>query len=139
MVSSAEQPLRKAMAEARDAGIEKADLISMVTDVYNAPQVSDRPPGGTPAVNGSRRLPLTKGEVIYDEPPGGLIDLRTAAEKYGCSVGRLRQWVKRGHLLPQGRLKARAPGGGVVLVDDSLVQRLLLDPPKNGRPKTVLD
>ena len=126
MVSSAEHPLRKAMAEARDAGMEKAVLISMVTDVYNAPQV-----------NGAEPAPAA--EHVYDELPEGLIDLRTAAEKYGCSVGRLRQWVKRGHLLPQGRLKARAPGGGVVLVDASFLQRLLLDPPKNGRPKTVLD
>ena len=53
MVSSAEQPLRKAMAEARDAGMEKADLISMVADVYNAPQVNN----AEPAVNGSRRPP----------------------------------------------------------------------------------
>ena len=125
MLSYAEHPLRKAMAEARDAGVEKADMISMVTDVYNAPQVNNAEPASA------------AGEVIYDELPDGLIDLRAAAEKHGCSLYRLRQWAKRGHLPPQGRLKSPAPGGGVVIVDDESIRRLLLDPPRSGRPKTV--
>ena len=111
------------MAEARDAGVEKADLISMVTDVYNVPQVNDAEPA--PAA-----------EAIYDELPEGLIDLPSAAKKYGCTVGRLRNWVYRGKINQRGKLKASAPGGGLLLVSRSDVERALEAPqPKGGRPR----
>ena len=54
MLIYAEHPLRKAMAEARDAGVEKADMVSMVTDVYNVAQVNNAEPAPA-AEKGLRR------------------------------------------------------------------------------------
>ena len=123
MVSSAEEPLRKAMAEARDAGMEKADLISMVADVYNAPQVNNAEPA--PAA-----------EVIYDDLPEGLIDVPTAVREYGISRSTLSTWRRQGKLHRRGRLRASAPGGGYNVFSREDVLRLISAPVnKGGRPK----
>ena len=112
------------MAEARDAGMEKADLISMVTDVYNAPQVNNAEPA--PAA-----------EVIYDELPEGLIDLQSAATVHGCNVRTLQSWVDRGVLKVHGKLRRSAPGGGVRLVSKADLAERLTNPVKRGRPKKM--
>ena len=110
------------MAEARDAGMDRADMISMVSDVYNPPPEAE---------------PAPAADVVYDELPDGLIDLNTAAELHGCKVQTLRSWVKRGRLAPKGRLKSSAPGGGVILVDATEVENRVMSPPTNGRPRKV--
>ena len=111
------------MAEARDAGMEKADLISMVTDVYNAPQVNNAEPA--PAA-----------EVIYDELPEGLIDVATAVREYGISRSTLSTWRRQGKLQRRGRLRASAPGGGYNVFSREDVLRLINAPVnKGGRPK----
>ena len=53
---------------------------------------------------------------VYDVLPSGLIDLSSAAIKFGCSRRRLYNWVRRGHLPAVARLKASAPGGGYLVV-----------------------
>ena len=110
------------MAEARDAGMEKADLISMVTDVYNAPQVNDAEPA--PAA-----------EVIYDEVPEGLIDLPSACRKYGVNLNTANGWVRRGLIARMGKLRAPGDGGVNVVGKKAFVE--LASRPRNvgGRPK----
>ena len=126
MVLSTDHPLRKAMAEARDAGMEKADVISMVIDVYNAPQVNDAEPA--PAA-----------EVIYAELPEGLIDLPSAAAKYQLPISTLRNWVRRGNIKAKGRLRAPAYGGGYVVVDEVAIEDRLSHPTPRGRPRKRAD
>ena len=121
MVSSAEQPLRKAMAEARDAGIEKADLISMVTDVYNAPQVNDAEPA--PAA-----------EHVYDELPEGLIDVPSACRAYGLNRRTVNGWIRRGLIPKLGKL--RAPAGHVNVTDHAAIVKFASQPVNpGGRPR----
>ena len=80
--------------------------------------------------NGADDLP------IYTDLPEGLIDLSAAAEQYGCSVHRIRGWVRRGHVPIRGRLKAPAPGGGYFVVAKSdLEHRLATVVSKGGRPR----
>ena len=120
------EAFRAAMERFRQDGLSLDDMASMITA----------------AMNESRRTngvhPKETEDVIYEpgELPEGLIDLNTAAEKYGCSIHRLRQWVTRGRLPRMGKLRAPAPGGGVVLVDETcLIQKLREPPNRGGRPR----
>ena len=122
MISSAEQQFREAASIARASGLDELTLQSMVTEAYNAPQV-----------NGAEPAPAA--EVIYDELPEGLIDLPSAATKYGRPITTLRGWVHRGKLISVGRLRAPAYGGGYVVVDEESLKSVITNPPKNGRPK----
>ena len=109
------------MAEARDAGVEKADLISMVTDVYNVPRVNDAEPPPT-------------AEVIYDELPEGLIDLPSACRKYGVNRHTANGWMRRGMLPRKGR--TRAPGGQLSVTDEAAFRQLAAQPVNvGGRPR----
>ena len=110
------------MAEARDAGMDKADLISMVTDVYNSPQVNEAEPA--PAA-----------EVIYAELPEGLIDLPSACRKYGVNRQTANGWLQRGLIPRMGKLRAPGDGGVNVVGEDDFKE--VLSRPRNvgGRPK----
>ena len=79
----------------------------------------------------------TEARGFYQEVPDHLVDLCTAAEEYGVPIWRLRKWVFRGRLAKHGRLIARAPGGGVWLVSRDELALLILNPPKNGRPRRI--
>lgn len=119
------EAFRAAIEQAQEDGLSPAEMASMITAATDI----------QPAANGAH----LKGsnDVIYEPGnlPEGLIDLNTAAEKYGCSIHRLRQWVTRGRLTRMGKLRAPAPGGGVVLVDETcLIQKLGESPNKGGRP-----
>ena len=74
--------------------------------------------------------------TVYTELPPGLIDLPSAAQKYGLNQWTLRNWVRKGHLKMYGRLKGSAKGGGFILVRESEL-RLYKDMPKSkgGRPR----
>ena len=76
---------------------------------------------------------------IYDQLPPGLIDLRSAASKYDCGRQRLYNWIRRGHISAVARLRARAPGGGYLVVDEADVVAQLEKPRDlGGRPPTNL-
>ena len=78
-------------------------------------------------------------EVIYrpDEVPPGLIDLPSAARKYGIKVHTLRMWTYLGKLPNRGRVLARAPGGGYILTDEAAIPYCRDNPRKRGRKKTI--
>ena len=72
---------------------------------------------------------------VYEQLPPGMIDLPSASIKYGINGPTLRAWVRRGYLEEIGRLKARSPGGGYIVVwEDDLVARIN-SPRRRGRPK----
>ena len=72
---------------------------------------------------------------IYDVLPDGLIDLPSAAAKHGLSRHTLKSWVKRGNIARRGRLKAKAPGGGYLVVAESeLLDWINAPKDKGGRP-----
>ena len=123
MVSYSEHPLRKAMAQARDAGMAEADVRAMVTDIYN-------PAAEAAPANGGGKLP------VYDDLPKGGICIPDVVKKKGVSRRTVHNWVNSGKLECLGRLKAPAPGGGYTIVSEAQVQRLI-DAPRNkgGRPK----
>ena len=81
------------------------------------------------------------GLPIYTRLPEGLIDLPSAAKKYGSTVYRFRAWVQRGNIEVRGRLRAGCPGGGYYIVAEEDLKRRLSEPPKKGgRPqKPVLE
>lgn len=63
--------------------------------------------------------PEDLGDVIYEpgELPDGLIDLPSAAKKYGIPVRTLQSWIYRGKLPRRGKLRARSPGGGYTVTE----------------------
>ena len=82
--------------------------------------------------------PPDQADFVYDELPEGLIDLPTAAEKYGLNRQTLRHWVLNGRLHLYGRLRGSAPGGGFLVVNESEVQAYIHAPrDRGGRPRKV--
>ena len=82
--------------------------------------------------------PTAPGELpIYDTLPDGLIDLPSAARKYGVKLSTIRSWVRRGHLDQAGLLKAPARGGGYIVVDEAAFLRYMNSPRnRGGRPRS---
>ena len=73
---------------------------------------------------------------IYDEIPPGLIDIRTAAERYNCTIKQLQAWIRRGHISSYGRIRGPARGGGYHLVKEKqVVERMAMPPNRGGRPR----
>ena len=77
--------------------------------------------------------------VIYrpDDVPPGLIDLPSAAQKYGIAVTTLRMWINRGKLPRHGRVRAPAPGRGYILTEEAAIPYCRDNPRKRGRKKIV--
>ena len=118
----------KAIADALAEGVPERELLDMVTTVAAEQLV------------GQTEIPglFADAEPIYteDEVPEGLIDLPSAARKYGHRVTRLQRWVQRGHLKVYGRLKAPAPGKGYLLLrENDLLDRMTASPNRGGRPR----
>lgn len=73
-----------------------------------------------------------------DDVPDGLVTLNQAARDYDIKVTRIRNWVQRGHLEEQARL--RGPGLGRILVRRLGVEQLIAHPPqRTGRPPSDVD
>ena len=70
---------------------------------------------------------------LFDELPDGLIDVPTAARKYGRSTGTLRVWARSGLLTVVGRLRASAPGGGYLVVREVDVAAIDKQRPRRSR------
>ena len=107
------------------SGYTKEDLDSLLTTAPENTGVQSHLP----------HFPDDDPDTVYSELPPGLIDLPTAARNFSCPIGRIQNWVHRGHLASYGRLKAPARGGGYVLVSEREL-KLLLSKPLNrgGRP-----
>ena len=79
---------------------------------------------------------LVQDGPVFDWLPAGAIDLPSASKKYGISRPLLRQWLVKGHVRFIGRLRGRARGGGVLLMEeDDLVAYMNAPRNKGGRPK----
>ena len=78
---------------------------------------------------------LDGNHVLSETDRNKPISLKTASDRFGVPLGRLRGLVSRGALRVVGR--ERAPGGGRILVDPSEVLALIENPPRRGRPKCV--
>ena len=76
-----------------------AKLVSGVTPEDIAQRVAITTPTdtGEPARSNVGRIAF-KAHIVHDEIPEGLIDLIAAAEKYPIPVGRITNWVHRGHI-----------------------------------------
>ena len=122
-IRSAED-LRAAIGVALSSGVSEGEILSM---------------GATVAADtGQPELPGFEdpGLPIYDELPDGLIDLATAAERYGCKPHRIYMWVYRGRLQERGRLRGPGKNGGAIVVcENDLLERMNAPPNKGGLPK----
>ena len=118
--------LRDAIGVALAAGVSENEILSMVaiaTADYYEPELPGFENPGLP---------------IYDELPDGLIDLPTAAERYGCKPHRIYMWVYRGRLQERGRLRGPGKNGGAIVVcENDLLERINAPPNKGGRPKKM--
>ena len=80
--------------------------------------------------------PTEERYVVYQDVPAGLIDLPSAARKYGVNLKTAGGWLRRGLIPRMGKLRAPGPGGGYNLTCETAfagMARL----PKNygGRPR----
>ena len=76
-------------------------------------------------------------EPVYDELPPGLIDLPSAARKYGIPRRTIQTWIRTNKVRSCGRLKGSARGGGYLLVDEGDLVEYHGCPKSRGRPKKV--
>ena len=103
--------LRTAIRAALASGVSERDILSMVT--VTASELDTNGNGG----NG-HDLP------VFTDLPDGLIDLPTAADRYGHSRQLLWQWVTQGRLPERGLL--RRPGStvaNIVVAEADLVEQ----------------
>jgi predicted DNA-binding transcriptional regulator AlpA len=107
--------LRTAIRAALASGVSERDILSMVT--VTASELDTNGHGG----NG-HDLP------VFTDLPDGLIDLPTAADRYGHSRQLLWQWVTQGRLPERGLL--RRPGSTVANI--VVAEADLKEPTKNG-------
>ena len=131
MLDSAEDKKREAFRAAVERfledGLSPDDMASMITAAAE-----------TKPSNGS--VPPAKPEDVMYEPgnlPEGLIDLPSAAKRYGIRPRTLYEWVKRGKLPKCGRVRAKAPGGGYILTVEAEIVYCRDNPQKRGRKKSV--
>ena len=120
--------LGEAITDALSVGTTRQDIVSTVATALAKAEAKESELTGLDA--GPQGCP------IFPELPEGLIDLPSAAAKYGLPLYRLRTWVQRGHLTVIGRLRAPSPGGGyLILSEKELVKHMASPPNKGGRPK----
>ena len=119
------EAFRAAVERAREDGLSLDDMASMITAAAD-----------TESSNSSVN-PTEPNDVIYEPGnlPEGLIDLPSAAKKYGIPVKTLRSWVHRGKLPRRGRLRARSPGGGYIVTEQAAILYCRDNPRKTGRKK----
>ena len=116
-----------ATCEALQAGATKEDLYHMLKTRLDP----------APVHNCGNCLPDSQGpDKVFTELPEGLIDLPSAAKKYGINQRTMYNWVHRGRVKARGRLRAPTTGGGYLAVcEDELVTFMERPRDKGGRPK----
>ena len=134
--STPTEELQGAIDQALRSGMDAEAIAHMVAERINVTRGSD-----ANDIVGVQDAPETPpedaGDVIYEpgELPEGLIDLPSAAKKYGISVVTLRSWVQRGKLPRRGRLRGRSPGRGYIVTEDKMIPYCRDNPRKTGRKK----
>ena len=112
------------------------------------------PKGRLPSVNGhpgsvvlheEELIAYVRGSTAGDnlpmhtELPDGTIDVPTALRKYDLKQSMLRAWIDRGHVLPVGRLRAPAKGGGYLVLNEAELQAYIAAPKHpGGRRKRLI-
>ena len=129
--------LGTAIAEALDEGVTQQELMGIVLTTvatYTTPMqmsLADEADCEDFQVPGP--------DTVYTELPPGLIDIRTASQKYCLQTALLRAWVRKGRLSYKGRLKAPAAGGGYIVVDEEELTSYISAPKdRGGRPRKTL-
>ena len=124
------EAFRAAIEQARKDGLSLDEMAGMIAAAANA------------ELSLGSVHPTEPDDVIYErgQLPEGLIDLPSAArkygEEYGASVDAMRQWVNRGRIAKAGLLKAPAPGGGYFVVRESELLEYMQQPrSRGGRPR----
>ena len=121
--------VRRFAAAASDAlalGVSREQLMNILTDDISG-AVEERP---RPALPSEGEYP------VYAELPDGLIDLPSAARRYGVNRVTLWRWADRGSIKIYGRLKGSAAGGGYLLLNEEELRSYISAPRnKGGRPK----
>ena len=112
-----------AIGDALESGVSAKEILTMLLAVASE-QETEQPqlPG----------FPPERQDSVFDELPEGMIDLPTAAEKYGVPKRNLQAWVYRGRLQSYGRLRGSAPGGGLHIVFEAALQAELAKPVTKG-------
>ena len=119
--------LGQAALQALTAGATQAELMTSLSAALENYQARQEPlPGLLPC----------DGEIVFDELPEGLIDLPSAARIFNLSAATLHMWTRKRHIHSYGRLRASAPGGGLLLLKESEIAACIDSPkPKGGRPR----
>ena len=118
---------------ALDAGVDADTFTEMVAERVNARRISDAH-DIVGVLDATETPPEDPGDVIYEpgELPEGLIDLPSAAKKYGINVKTAQGWLRRDIIPRLG--KVRAPGGGYNVTCEETFAMIAANPPKTGRP-----
>ena len=126
---SGREAFRVAIERARADGLSFDDLANLITTAANDER------------SGSAADSAQPNDVVYErgQLPEGLIDLPSAArkygEEYGVSADAMGQWVRRGRVAKAGLLRAPAPGGGYLVVRElELLEYMRRPRNKGGRP-----
>ena len=117
---------RQATREALESGVAERILLSIFREETAAARERRR----------RASMPDTDDpETVYTELPPGLIDLPSAVRKHGLRSSTVHDWIRQGHVMPQGRFRAPARGGGYLVVrEEDLVAYLGLPVTKGEDP-----
>ena len=134
--STPNEDLQSAIDQALQSGMDAEAIARMVAERIKVTRVSDAN-DIVGVLDATETAPEDAGDIIYEpgELPDGLIDLPSAAKKYGISVVTLRSWVQRGKIPRRGRLRAPAAGGGYVVTEMAAIEHCRNHPRKRG-PKS---
>ena len=129
--TQATEGLRLALEEALASGLTHGDITTLVASaIKNSEDVGCQAP--------LPNLPTNGKPTVYRELPEGLIDLPSAAKKFGVNAKTLYHWVRTGKVRSFGRLRARSRGGGYVVVEEAEVLAYMDAPRlKAGRKKLL--
>ena len=137
--STTTEDLQSAIDQALLSGMDAEAIARMVAERIKATRVSDAN-DIVGVLDAPETPPEDPGAVIYEpgELPDGLIDLPSAAKKYGIPIATLRMWVKREKLPNCGRVRAKAPGGGYILTIEAEIEWCRDNPRKPWHNKSVM-
>ena len=129
--STTTEDLQRAVDRLLDEGEDGAKIIEMVAERIPTHPVAT-PTDIVALLDHAETPPEDEGVVIYDELPPGLIDLPSAAKKYGVNNSTLRTWVNTGRIRLVARKKAPSAGGGYVAVSEAELLSYIERPRNKG-------
>ena len=130
--STPNEDLQGAIDQALRSGMDAEAIARMVAE--RALTLNDVAGNGL----ATKTLPEDAGDVIYEpgELPDGLIDLPSAAKKYGINPRTAWGWWRRGLLPRMGYMKA--PGGRYNVTTVAAFDEMAKKPRRKGRPPKLV-